>query len=371
MACVVFSPMPLTTVCPPCPSRPSPSSRDSVVWHACPVPNCDHRTKRKSNLKQHLADRHGVEVVWHACPVPGCDHRAKQKSDIKKHLAFKHGIGVVWHACPVPGCDYRAKQKGDIKQHRADRHDIGVVWHACPEPDCDYRAKQKSNLKQHLAFKHDIGKHKCDYCHGNRNSSIPHRDPALKTTVKICRKCFNKTTGKNSRVELKWSEHLDAALGTDFLLGSDRSLRGLGGCSRKRPDKLYASPDRVIVGECDEHQHNRSNGSYTCEEQRLSELYDEPSIAGKPMAVIRWNPDAYAPPTGTRRKNRKERLALFVALHERLSARPPAGAAWPPIAVYYMFYDEDNPKICRNLPTTLIYDMDGVRDVSPAKTLLG
>ena len=34
-----------------------------------------------------------------------------------------------------------------------------------------------------------------------------------------------------------------------------------------------------------------------------------------------------------------------------------------------MFYDEDNPKICRNLPTTLIYDMDGVRDVSPVKTI--
>ena len=41
--------------------------------------------------------------------------------------------------------------------------------------------------------------------------------------------------------------------------------------------------DLVEVSECDEHQHKRENGDYTCDEKRLTELYDEPSIM-----VKRW-----------------------------------------------------------------------------------
>ena len=51
-------------------------------------------------------------------------------------------------------------------------------------------------------------------------------------------------------------------------------MRTLGGCSLKRPDKLYASSDLVEVDECDEHQHKRENGDYTCDEKRLTELYE-------------------------------------------------------------------------------------------------
>ena len=171
--------------------------------------------------------------------------------------------------------------------------------------------------------------------------------------VHICRKCYNRVTGKTSRVELTWSNYTDTALGVDFLIGNDTSLRTLGGCSRRRPDKMYASPGHIEIDECDEHQH-RYHGStaYTCEEARLTEIYDDPSLCGSTMTVIRWNPDTYTVPPGSRRVPRKERLAMFVALKQHL--RRSRSEQDPRIRIFYMFYDRDNPTICQNLPCVFI-----------------
>ena len=160
-------------------------------------------------------------------------------------------------------------------------------------------------------------------------------------------------TGKDSRIEIKWSDYVDAELGTNFLMGSDKSLRSLGGCSRKRPDKMYASIDLVELDECDEYQHLRSGSDYTCDEKRLTEIYDEPSICGKTMVVIRWNPDTYKVPAGTKRLGRDQRLEMFVKLKRLLRARPVTPTR-PKIEVFYMFYDPDNPLICQNLSVRFV-----------------
>jgi hypothetical protein len=58
------------------------------------------------------------------------------------------------------------------------------------------------------------------------------------------------------------------------------------------------------------------NGDYSCEEERLSEMYDEPSICGRKLVVLRWNPDAYTPPAGqTKVKGKEKRMAIYLALH--------------------------------------------------------
>jgi len=354
-----------------------------VIYHKCDLCD-DYETKYAGNLKRHKADKHNIGVTLYKCDL--CDYEAKQPSHLKTHKAYKHNIGVTLYKCDL--CDYDAKRPSNLKRHKADKHNIGVTWYKCDLCDhktknasdlkkhkaskhnigvtlykcdlCDYEAKRPGHLKSHKERIHDIGPHRCDYCFGNRHSRITYKDKNLGKNVHICRKCFNKATGKTSRVEVTWSNHLDKNLGTDFLLSSDRSMRSLGGCSRKRPDKLYASADRVIIGECDEKQHRNSNGSYSCEEERLSELYDEPSICGKPMAVIRWNPDTYKPPDGQSKAKRKERLSLYVYLHRKLSQ---SRSTWPRIAVYYMFYDLDNPHITKNLPYRLIYTKADIDEI--------
>jgi len=321
-----------------------------VTWHPCT--HCKEKFKEAGTLKTHLANVHDIGVKWHPCTC--CEQKFKQACNLKTHLAYVHDIGVTWHPCTH--CKEKFKEAGHLKTHLADVHDIGVKWHPCT--CCEQKFKQACNLKTHLENVHDIGRHKCTYCFQNRNSSIPYDDAGLGGQVRICRKCFNKKTGKESRIELQWSQHLDEQLGTlPYLQGSDKSLRSMGGCSLKRPDKTYLYPEFWLLGECDERQHAGHNGNYSCEEQRLSEIYDEESICGQKMVVLRWNPDQYTPPAGHAKvRSRQERLAIYVALHRWLRAHPPAEL----ISVYYLFYNEDNPRICRQYPVRMISSMADV-----------
>ena len=99
---------------------------------------------------------------------------------------------------------------------------------------------------------------------------------------------------------------------------SDGSLKSSGGCQKYRPDKLYTDTDYVEIGECDENEHGRTSGSYSCDEKRISDIYDEDGINGKVMVVLRWNPDSYGVQKGCKRVPIKERYEIYVALAKKL-----------------------------------------------------
>ena len=255
--------------------------------------------------------------------------------------------------------------KSGLTQHLWEVHDVDELGerklHPCPQENCTHVTKNKGSLTSHLQYVHDIGKYECQYCLQNHNSKILHADPTKKEKVAICRDCFKKATGLTSRVEKDWSDYLDKAVGVDYLLGSDKSLKALGGCQLYRPDKLYTGPDLVEVDECDEFQHTRTSGGYSCDEKRISDIYDEEGIMGKIMVVIRWNPDAYRLPEARKDEKkllRKERLALHAKLKQRHRQLHKDGHLKDKIHVYYMFYNEDNERIARNIKYTLIYTED-------------
>ena len=191
-----------------------------------------------------------------------------------------------------------------MKQHKANIHYIDVNWFYCDQDECDFKCKNNSHLKEHKEFVHDIGKHKCDFCLNHRNSHIEYED-SNKVKSSICRKCYQKVTGKKSRAEKIWSDYLDEHFGTEYLLGSDKSLKSMGGCTLKRPDKLYASPDTIFLCECDEHQHLYENGTYQCDEKRITDIYNT-NFVTKQMIVIRWNPDSYKPLKDNKKKDKKD-----------------------------------------------------------------
>lgn len=122
--------------------------RKIAVWYQCEF--CDYKNKRNSNLTQHKADRHDIDVVWHSCDV--CSYRAKRGSSLTQHKASQHNIDAIWYECHL--CLYRAKTNGHLTRHKAQRHDINVVWHNCSI--CDYRAKQNSTLTRHMSLQHNI-----------------------------------------------------------------------------------------------------------------------------------------------------------------------------------------------------------------------
>jgi hypothetical protein len=134
-----------------------------------------------------------------------------------------------------------------------------------------------------------------------------------------------------------------------YLLGTDNSMRSMGGCQLYRPDKLYASGNLVIHTECDEFEHKKSNGDYQCDEKRISDIYDE--FCGKTYVVIRWNPDSYKTRNGEKKLNRQERLDALVSVFKKLREKEHKD----PIHIYYMFYSKDNERITKNFPYTLLY----------------
>ena len=327
-----------------------------VVWHDCEHPDCvakGLRFKQARRLKQHMANIHDVGVVWHVCEHPDCvgkGTRFKQSANLKKHYAHVHDIGVVWHVCEHPDCvgkGTRFKQAGSLKIHLADVHDIGVVWHVCEHHDCvgkDRRFKQSGNLKSHMAFVHDIGPHTCSICLGKCARLTKYSDKH--GTHSMCRVCYSKVTGFKCRIEKTMVEYLDKHYDQP-MLRQDQRVNGEA-CLAYRPDTMYADTERVVHVACDEHQHTRSP-HYTCDEKRMSDIYDE--YAGKMVIWIRWNPDNYTPPKGTRKLTRKERLEALVRVLREVENR----SFDTTIHVIYMFYDVTNPLLVQNIAREMIY----------------
>jgi hypothetical protein len=64
-----------------------------------------------------------------------------------------------------------------------------------------------------------------------------------------------------------------------------------GACGKERPDRIYDLGDKIIVLECDEHQHR--DRACLCEQTRMVNIGQ--SFGGLPTYFIRWNPDDYSP----------------------------------------------------------------------------
>jgi hypothetical protein len=62
-----------------------------------------------------------------------------------------------------------------------------------------------------------------------------------------------------------------------------------GMCGKERPDRVYELPDKIIILECDEHQHK--DRSCECEQIRMINISQ--GFGGTPVYFIRWNPDMY------------------------------------------------------------------------------
>jgi len=264
------------------------------------------------------------------------------------------------YKCDIDNCTSKFKSGGDLKSHKSYVHDIGVKWYKCDIDNCDSKFKSGGELKSHKSCIHDIGKHKCDICFRNKNSQIHHT--YMKMKMSICKVCFKKLTNKTSRIEIRWNDYINTHLDgkQESLVSSDKSLKSLGGCQMYRPDRIYIGVDIVEIDECDEHQHKDTNGNYSCDEKRISDIYNEKGIIGKNLVVIRWNPHKYKVNKNQKCLPLKVRLEMIVELKRKLRFI----VLKDKIHIYYMFFDYDNKNISKNYPITHIRTRKDISNIN-------
>lgn len=104
-----------------------------------------------------------------------------------------------------------------------------------------------------------------------------------------------------------------------------------GACGRERPDRTFDFDDKIVILECDEHQHK--NYQPECERVRMINISQ--SYGGIPVYFIRWNPDHYAPGTPESIVKRHKRVAdMLIEIRDSLTELPEAF-----LCVTYLYYD--------------------------------
>jgi hypothetical protein len=129
----------------------------------------------------------------------------------------------------------------------------------------------------------------CKYCDIQEESNFVCKD---------CKKIQNKK---------EWAivRHLRKAIDTKFEYNSSKMLQG---CSKKRPDIYFDLSTHCVIVEIDEHQHNTYQD--TCECARINEIVN--GIGGKPVIIIRYNPDTVRNNGKQLRIKQSERIDLLV-----------------------------------------------------------
>jgi len=116
---------------------------------------------------------------------------------------------------------------------------------------------------------------------------------------------------------------------------TDKIVEG-GVCGKERPDRIFDFGDKIVILECDEHQHRER--ACDCEQTRMINIGQ--SFGGIPVYFIRWNPDDYTPANSRKLpediKKRHKLVGDLIADINENKVTLPSGL----VSVLYMYYDD-------------------------------
>jgi hypothetical protein len=109
-----------------------------------------------------------------------------------------------------------------------------------------------------------------------------------------------------------------------------------GACGKERPDRIYDLGDKILILECDEHQHR--DRQCHCEQTRMVNIAQ--SYGGVPVYFIRWNPDGYSPSDKRMQLEsleKRQKLAGYIIRDINMGRHIPPPAL---CAAIYLYYDD-------------------------------
>ena len=227
-------------------------------------------------------------------------------------IDFKHKKCVHNNCMKIPNFNLSSETKALYCSEHKKENMINVN-----KKDCQYKKCKESalfgliNKRQQYCLQHKqenminlVLENKCsilecsnEYCHlidTNKycNTHIPSEQYGL-IVKRLCRYCDIKEEStfvcqdcKKIQNKKEWAivRHLRKVIDTKFEYNSSKMLQG---CSKKRPDVYFDLDMYCLIVEIDEHQHNTYED--TCECARINEIVN--GIGGKPIIIIRYNPD--------------------------------------------------------------------------------
>ncbi len=187
----------------------------------------------------------------------------------------------------------------------------------CSVENCNKNGNYSlNNIKyciNHMPY--EKNKTKCKYCD---------IDDTIDT---VCESCNN----IRSKKELTVVKFLREKIKIPFEHNTSRMLNG---CSKKRPDIYYDMPMHSVIVEVDENQHAGYDES--CEYSRINEIVN--GIGGKPVIIIRFNPDKIMNQSYEVKYTFKERLDKLESIIKLHIKTPPDHFC---VKLIKMFYDDD------------------------------
>ena len=273
-----------------------------------------------------------VCVIGKGCQYEGCESRSKNY-DVpggKGRFCTKHKdpgmVDVVNPTCEA--CDSLASYgiPGN-KRSRCSRH---------RKPGMITRPKAKCIVCRKPAFygKHFVPRH-CEVHKAEDDENLVERECMSCKLVMVLdknNKCEYCDTKRFETNRLAKQNALMDYLNKHGLKGDSTDIIiEHGACGRERPDRTFDFGDKIVILECDEHQHR--DRQCECEQTRMVNITQ--SYGGVPVYFIRWNPDHYACPKPELITKRHKRVAdMIQEIRDNTITLPEAL-----LSVTYMYYD--------------------------------
>jgi hypothetical protein len=278
--------------------------------------------------KQHAEDRMR-NLIAKYCEHNGCEIQATYATiGNRPKFCMKHCeegmICVIGKGCEQPGCQSKSRYydnpggKGRFCTKHKQTGMVDVSNPKCEEPNCKSLASygipggKKTACSKHR--KHGMlsrPRARCIVCRKPAfygKSYIPkhcetHKESDDDNLVE--RECVSchliMVLDKNNKCEycepIRFQTNRLAKKNALMEYLDHKALRGNstdivienGICGKERPDRVFDFDDKIVIVECDEHQHQERQCE--CEQTRMVNISQ--SYGGVPVYFIRWNPDNY------------------------------------------------------------------------------